>query len=245
MTLEDNEANVSDMAAAVTRSPSPISAYEWDELTIPESYRAEIIQGALVVRPAPEWLESATAPPISLREWREVTVPESYRAEIVQSELIVSPAASYPHGRVQAALLLLLDPLVPDGYEVLINMEWLYEERGHVAIAPQPDVIVTPVGINELRVPPLFAVEVISPSDGDRLQTGSKLTRLEGKRLDYATNGLTDYLEVELASGRPVVVRFEIRDGVLVEVDRAEGDKPLVADRPFPYKLVPERLLAR
>jgi hypothetical protein len=40
-----------------------------------------------------------------------------------------------------------------------------------------------------------------------------------------------------------VVIRYEPREGVMVEVDRAEGDKALVADRPFTYELVPSALL--
>jgi Uma2 family endonuclease len=243
MTREDNDANLSDMAAVVTRSPSPISVHEWDELRIPEGYRAEIIRYHLVVYPEPEWQRSGSAPPITVEEWEKVTVPESYRAEIVQSELIVSPAPTYDHGRIEKRLLFILDPLVPSDYEVLSGMEWQCEKGGRVASAPQPDVIVVPKGIHRLTSAPLFAAEVLSDSDRDRFEAVSGLTRIEGKRLDYAMNGLLDYLEVDLATGRPVVIRYENHDGVLVEVDRAEGDKRLVADRPFPYEVVPARLL--
>jgi Uma2 family endonuclease len=243
MTRESKEDSVTGMAAVVTRSSSPISVQEWDELYIPDAYRAEIIQSHLVVYPKPEWQGSGTVPPITFDEWEKVTVPESYRAEIVQTELIVSPAPSYDHGRIQKRLLLILHPLVPDDYEVLFNMEWQYGARGLLAGAPQPDVIVTPKGIDRLTVAPLFAVEVLSDSDRDRFEAVSGLTRIEGKRLDYAKNGLMDYVEVDLATHRPVVIRYENHDGVLVEVDRAEGDKRLVADRPFSYELIPARLL--
>jgi Uma2 family endonuclease len=231
------------MAAVVTRSPSPISVQEWDELYIPEGYRAEIIRYHLVVYPEPEWQRSGSAPPITVEEWEKVTVPESYRAEIVQTELIVSPAPSYDHGRIQAALMFLFKPQLPAGFDVLTGMEWQCAMGGRVATAPQPDVIVVPKGIHRLTSAPLFAAEVLSDSDRDRFEAVSTLTRIEGKRLDYATNGLLDYLEVDLATGKPVVIRYERHKGVLVEVDRAEGDKRLVADRPFPYEIVPARLL--
>ena len=107
--------------------------------------------------------------------------------------------------------------------------------------SPEPDLVVVPRDIDRVTEPPLWAVEVLSPSDRRRLQRGP--TRIEGKHLDYATYGIADYLEVDLAAGRPVVIRYERHNGVLVEVDRAEGDKRLVADRPFAYEVVPARLL--
>jgi hypothetical protein len=50
-------------------------------------------------------------------------------------------------------------------------------------------------------------------------------------------------LLVLLDAAVPTAIRYELHDGVLLEVDRAEGDKRLTADRPFPYELVPADLV--
>jgi hypothetical protein len=237
MTREDDQGNVSDMAVDVTRSRSLFDQRWWDELSIPESYRAEIIDNLLVVTPRVE----GTVPAISVDEWEAVSVPEGYRAEIVQSEIVVSPAPSFDHSVVQTELLLVIAAILPPHLRVLAVGEWRFDEKGHVATAPQPDLIVVPRDADRVERP-VLGVEILSSTDVRRL-AGSELTRIEGKRLDYATNGLLDYLEVDLATGTPVVIRYERHKGVLVEVDRAEGDKRLVADRPFPYEVVPARLL--
>jgi len=243
MTREDKGDNVSDMTAVVTRSGSPISVQEWDELTIPDSYRAEIIQHQLAVYPQPQWQESGEAPPITVAEWEEVTVPEAYRAEVVQGELIVSPAPSYAHILVQHALRDALTAFAPIDARVLLGPEWRFGSPGLVAMAPQPDVVVVPRSADGVHEAPALAIEVLSRTDDRRLEAMSHLTRIEAKRIDYAMHGLLDYLEVDLIDGRPVVIRYENHADTLVEVDRAEGDETLVATRPFPYELVPARLL--
>jgi Uma2 family endonuclease len=225
------------MAGVVTRSSSLFTQPQWDELTIPESYRYEVVDNELVVMPK----VAGTVPPITVEEWEAVCVPENYRAEIIQGELVVSPSPAMPHAIVLSSLFRRVHPLVPADHRLLWGVDWVFPERGVVAEAPEPDLVVVPRDINRVTEPPLWAVEVLSPTDRRRLQKG--LTRIEGKHLDYATYGIADYLEVDWAAGQPVVVRYENHNGVLVEVDRAEGDKPLVADRPFPYEVVPARLL--
>jgi Uma2 family endonuclease len=176
-------------------------------------------------------------------DWDCIDVPSTYRAEVIQGEIVLTPAPVVDHGRIQFTMAKLLEKRMPDGWETLMNIEWRIDRSRLVASAPQPDVIIIPEGLHKVVDPPLLCVEVLSPSDRKPLEVHSDLSRIEGKRIDYGVNGLLDYLEVELDTGRPVVVRYEPRDGVMVEVDRAEGDKALVADRPFAYEIVPSALL--
>jgi Uma2 family endonuclease len=177
-------------------------------------------------------------------DWDVVDVPSTYRAEVIQGEIVVTPAPALPHAYVQAALYDVLRPLVPAGYRSLLQAEWRIDKSRRVASAPQPDLVIIPQTVLDKIVdPPLLCVEVLSPSDRKPLEVHADLSRIEGKRIDYGANGLLDYLEVELDTGRPVVVRYEPRGGVMVEVDRAERDKALVSDRPFPYEIVPSALL--
>jgi hypothetical protein len=83
------------------------------------------------------------------------------------------------------------------------------------------------------RWAPLLTVEVLSESDHHRLER-SPLTRIEGKRLDYAAHGVEHHLEVDLA-GR-IVNRFQRRAGRLDVVDSADRDQATLVSRvPFPY----------
>jgi Uma2 family endonuclease len=173
--------------------------------------------------------------------WDEFEPPEAYRAEIIRGELVLTPAPSYPHARAQSRLFLLIHAAAPADLEALVVLEWRHTERGHVAMAPQSDVVVVQRGQNDLTERPVLWVEVLSPSDRRRLESGVR--RIEGKRLDFAEQGLADYLEIDLNAAVPTAIRYELHDGALVEVDRAEGDKRLAADRPFAYELVPAELV--
>ena len=110
-------------------------------------------------------------------------------------------------------------------------------------MAPQPDLVVIPRTErgSSLERAPLLAVEILSPSDHQLLAGG--MTRRQGKVSDYAANGLEDYLEIDLTTPAPVATRYELRQGVLVPVDRAQGTTVLKAARPFVYEFAPSALL--
>jgi Uma2 family endonuclease len=112
----------------------------------------------------------------------------------------------------------------------------------HGRDGPQPDLIVIDHKVTALDSVPVLAIEILSPSDGRPLER-SPLTRIEGKRLDYAGQGLTDYLEIDLSGRAPTVTRFELHDGDLTEVARNSGSSALLAGRPFSYYLVPDDLV--
>ena len=183
------------------------------------------------------------APPVLATDWDSVSVPEGYRAEIIRGELVVTPAASVDHGRVQSRLLVILASAAPADHEPISGVEWRLDTGGFVAMAPQPDLMVVPRSARGSSVdhPPLLAVEILSPSDDQRLAGG--LTRREGKLADYAANGLADYLEIDLMAPGPVATRYELRDGVLVPIGIASGTTLLQASRPFVYEFAPNALL--
>lgn len=187
-------------------------------------------------------VELPTAPPMRSEVWDRFEVPEPYRAEIVLGELVVTPAASVLHGRVQIRLGALLEPQLPANLRAASGVEWRFDERGIVAMAPQPDLVVIHHKVTRLTTPPALAVEILSPSDANRLERTS-VSRIEGKRLDYADRGLLDYLEVDLSGSEPRLIRYELQDGDLMEVDRVSGREALVAERPFRYSLTPADLV--
>lgn len=185
----------------------------------------------------------AVAPPVLSGDWDSLSVPEGYRAEIIRGELVVTPAASVDHGRVQVRLALILASLAPPDYEPISGVEWRLDTAGVVAMAPQPDLMVVPRSARGASIdqPPLLAVEILSPSDSQRLANG--MTRREGKLADYAVNGLADYLEIDLMRPGPVATRYELRDGLLVPTGIAGGTTLLQTTRPFAYEFIPSSLL--
>jgi Uma2 family endonuclease len=187
-------------------------------------------------------VELPAAPFLRSDIWDRFEVPEPYRAEIVLGELVVTPAPSVLHGRVQIVLGALLRSQLPSSLRAASGVEWRFDERGVVAMAPQPDLVVLHHKVTELRAAPTLAVEILSPSDANRLERTS-VSRIEGKRLDYADRGLLDYLEVDLSGPAPVLIRYELQDGDLLEVDRATGEETLTAERPFRYSLRPADLV--
>ena len=185
-------------------------------------------------------VDIVTPPPVRVADWEAFTVPEGYRAEIIRGELVVTPGTDVDHGRAQSRLSTLLAGLVPAGFDPISGVEWRLDSGGLVAMAPQPDIMVVPRSARgpAVTAPPLLAVEVLSPSDfTHRLTNG--MTRREGKLADYALNGLADYLEVDLTADPPVAIRYELKDGVLVEAARATGTAVLKTTRPFPYRFRP------
>lgn len=182
------------------------------------------------------------APPVREEEWESLAVPDGYRAEIIAGELVVTPGPPLDHRRAQGRLHSRLNAAAPPGYEAVFEPEWRLAVAGVVAMAPVPDLVVisTDVAGPRLTDPPLLAVEVRSRSDRERLADGR--TRREGKLADYAANGVEDYLEIDLTAQTPTALRYELRGGELVEVQRAEGSEPLAATRPFSYTIVPADL---
>ena len=173
--------------------------------------------------------------------WEDFEPPEGMRAEIIGGELVMTPSPGAPHAFAATRLLVLLREGLPEGLEVVQGLEWRTARQGRVASAPIPDLVVVHNNIERLTDPPVLAVEILSDSDRQRHSSG--LTRIEAKRLDFATAGLFHYLEVDQTSaGVPVVTRFELDERRLLVADSASGDEALEADEPFPYRIQPSAL---
>jgi Uma2 family endonuclease len=174
--------------------------------------------------------------------WDAFESPDGVTAEIIRGELVLTPSPSVRHGAAESKLFRALDEHLPEGCEILRGIEWRFAGDALVAAAPQPDLLVfrDEPGLLRLMNPPLLAVEVLSPSDAQVLPNG--MSRIEGKRLDYAANGLEHYLEVAWTAKICAIRRYERHDGELAVVAVAEGDDPLIAEVPYPYEIVPSRL---
>jgi Uma2 family endonuclease len=192
--------------------------------------------------PSSEPSMASTTPRVSSWFWDSFEVPDGYKAEIIREELVVTPSPSKAHQIAVADLEAQDITAPPDGYVCLPGLEWRLDQDGIVAQAPQPDVVVVRRADEKQTDPPLLAVEVLSPSDHHRLDTHD-LTRIEGKRQDFAEHGLQDYLEVDFLEGRRQIRRYELIDGVLDVVETVDGDEVLRATRPFAYSIRPVDLL--
>jgi Uma2 family endonuclease len=174
---------------------------------------------------------------LTVREWKELDDPPGYKFAIIGGELDVTPGATPEHGRALGELYVELCRSLPDELQIVIDVDWHLESAARVTMAPRPDLMVIPL---EGRVVPVLVVEVLSPSD-HHLFRGTRLSRIQAKRLDYAEAGLEHYLEVDMAT--VTITRYRLRDGVLERVDSTEQDELMVADEPFLYCLAPSSVL--
>lgn len=182
--------------------------------------------------------------------WDEFEVPDGWwRAEIIEGELVLSPSPGKRHALAATRIVRAFEAGLPEGYEVLQALEWRLDRRV-LWNAPIPDILVVPVAGDIVDKPPLLAVEILSPSDFDRLaKDPERRQHIEAKRAVYAANGLEHYLEVDLRHAFEAI-RYELVDGdrhqgrrpALVEVDRVIHDEVLTASVPFAYEIMPSAL---
>lgn len=155
------------------------------------------------------------------------------RYELIDGELLVSPAPNTAHQRAVVRLILLLAAACPAGHEVLTApFDWLVDDVNVF----EPDVLVVRVDDlteRNLPVPPVLAVEVLSPS--------SRARDLVRKRAAYERAGLDHYWLVDPAS--PSVTVLERVAGLYREVAHGHGDTPVTLARPFALTLAPSDLV--
>src|SRR5262245_6988363 len=153
---------------------------------------------------------------------------ELHRYELIDGELLVSAAPNTAHQIAVGRLHLLLQAACPPGHLILLApYDWLVDDRN----VYEPDVLVAPRRAftdRLLPVPPVLAVEVLSPS-----HPGRDLVR---KRAAYERAGLAHYWIVDPVA--PAVTVLDRIDGSLVETGVAKGDEPLAVEHPFPVTLV-------
>ena len=119
------------------------------------------------------------------------------------------------HQRAERTLLLLLDPVAPDGFEVLTEAGWRTGGSWF-----EPDLMLVPVGGPDdiVRDAPLLIVEILSPSN--------RLDDIVTKRARYAEGGLLWYWIVDLDAPRLTVL--QLVDGIFIERQELTGAGPTV-----------------
>jgi Uma2 family endonuclease len=151
----------------------------------------------------------------------------------------LSPSPGRAHQRALRKLLRVLEDGCPEAFEVLPDIEWRLDRGGVVAQAPRPDLVVVGKVDGPIADVPLLAVEIVSRSDHRPLER-SRRTRLEGKQLDYAQNGLQHLLVV--SADAPWVQLLTPAPGGWAEVASAERDELFSVTEPFAFSLRPREL---
>lgn len=159
---------------------------------------------------------------------------DGHRYELIDGALLVTPAPSPRHQLVSAGLFGFLKAACPPDLTVL------YAPLD-VALADdsvlQPDLLVARMQDfteRDLPVPPLLAVEILSPS--------TRLIDLNLKRARYEQAGCPSYwvVDPDVLS----ITAWDLREGRYVEVARAEGDQSFDVRRPFGLSVLPSALVA-
>lgn len=170
--------------------------------------------------------------------WDAAEDPPGFKFEIIRGELVVAASPNRAHQRASLNLMHILRGALPEGYEVSFDLEWRLDQNGYVAQAPRPDILVLPKSDEPVHEPPLLLVEVLSPSDSHRLQYHD-LSRIEGKRLDYAVNGLRWYMEIEYPDRATL---YRVSPGGLERWVLAQGDGLFVTTEPLQLSFYPRDL---
>jgi Uma2 family endonuclease len=156
------------------------------------------------------------------------------RYELIDGMLIVSPAPGWAHREMGLALYVVLRGARPREYRALaapFAVELASDSHF------QPDVRVTryeDLTPKHLPVPPLLAVEVASPS--------TALHDRNTKKAFYERVGVPSYWLLDPTEAGALTA-FELTEDGYRQVGRAIGDEPFHAERPFPVRIVPARLL--
>jgi len=152
--------------------------------------------------------------------------------ELHEGVLYVSPSPGFRHQRAVSRLATLLPPLVPQGFVGLVA-PFDYQPDDHTTY--EPDYSVWDEAVVERRpldVPPVLAIEVLSPSKPEH-----DLVRKFG---GYGRFGVPHYWIVNPVG--EAIVAYRLQEGVYVEVGRAEGEELFEVDFPFAVRFRPAAL---
>ena len=170
--------------------------------------------------------------PLSRADLEQVP-DDGHRYELIDGSLVVTPAPTPNHQRVVRRLLILLDSACPAGLEVMPAPLDVSLDADTVL---QPDLIVArhcDFTDRDLPVPPLLAVEVLSPS--------TRLIDVNLKRARYEAAGCPAYWVVD--PDARTLSAWELRDGGYVEVAHVAGAQEYAAQSPYPVSITPAGLL--
>lgn len=157
---------------------------------------------------------------------------DGHRYELVDGALVVTPAPGPRHQDVVLELAVRLRERCPASLKVFVApLDVVLDDNTLL----QPDVLVarrSDVSARGLTMPPLLAVEVLSPS--------TRLVDLNLKRARYEAAACPAYWVVD--PERPSLTAWELNDGRYVEVAHAEGTQPYAATAPFDVVVSPAAL---
>lgn len=158
---------------------------------------------------------------------------DGHRYELLDGVLLVSPAPRFVHQQVLANVFRLVDAATPTGITVFFAPFDVVLADDTVI---QPDLLVAPredFTERDLPVPPLLAVEVLSPS------TRGIDLMLKKERLQRA--GCPHYWVVDPDASS--VTAWALAEGVYVEVASASGDDSFEVTEPISLSFAPNSLL--
>ena len=166
------------------------------------------------------------------REQRDALPDDGRRYELLDGVLVVTPAPTRRHQLTVTWLVECLLPVRPDHLRVIGAPVDVATADNSVL---QPDLVV--VRAEDIRgkdfdLPPLLAVEVLSPSN--------RGYDLVDKREHYERAGIPSYWVVD--PERAELIAWELREGNYVEVARVSGQEPFEAELPFPVTIVPDEI---
>ena len=158
---------------------------------------------------------------------------DGHRYELIDGSLVVTPAPVPDHQGASGELYLLLRAACPADLQV-------YYAPFDVELSPdtivQPDLLITrrsDVTKRGITVPPLLAVEILSPS--------TRRFDLMLKRSRYEAAGCPSYWVVD--PDEPSITAWELRDSAYTVAGQAAGEESVSLELPFPVTIVPARLL--
>jgi Uma2 family endonuclease len=155
--------------------------------------------------------------------------------ELHEGVLYVTPSPGFRHQQAVNRFAALFESLVPDGH-VGLPAPFDYQPDEHTTY--EPDYSVWDEAVVERRpldVPPVLAIEVLSPSKPEH-----DLVRKFG---GYERFGVPHYWIVNPVG--ETLVAYRLVDGRYVEAARAEGEELFEVDDPFPVRLRPAALFRR
>lgn len=156
--------------------------------------------------------------------------------QLVEGQVLMSPSPNRLHQRAVGRIFISLTTSAPREFEVFVApFDFVPDRDGRTSL--QPDVLVArraEVEDKRVVVPPVLAVEVLSPS--------RRTFDLTMKRELYARHGVRHHWVVDPEV--PSILALELGpDGAYAEVAAVSGDTVFAAFEPFPVEVVPTALV--